>query len=211
MNLIFRPYLCHFVVVFFDDILVYSGSLEAHLRHLEMTFQVLLDNHFVLKLSKCFFAQPQVEYLGHLVSQKGVKPVAAKVAVVSQWPVPQSTKAVRSFLGLAGFYRRFIKGYAMIAEPLVKSTTIDPFTWTPQAQAAFEQLKQALSTTLVLALPDFQLPFTIETDVSSTGMGAVLSQKGHPIAYFSKPFSQKLLCASTYVRELATITSAVKK
>lgn len=99
----------------------------------------------------------------------------------------------------------------MIAEPLVKSTTVDPFTWTPQAQAAFEQLKQALSTTLVLALPDFQLPFTIKTDVSSTGMGAVLSQKGHPIAYFSKPFSQKLLCASTYVRELATITSAVKK
>lgn len=172
---------------------------------------MLLENQFVLKLSKCFFAQSQVKYLGHLVSQKGVELVALKVAAIHQWSVPRSTKALRSFLGLTGFYRRFIRSYATIAAPLVKVTTIEPFQWMTQAQTTFEQLKQALSSALVLALPDFQLPFTIETDASRVGMGAVLSQQGHPIAFFSKPFSPKLLCASTYVRELFAITTTVKK
>jgi len=211
MNLIFRPYLRRFIIVFFDDILIYSTSFSGHLHHLEITFQVLLTNQFVLKLSKCFFAQTQVEYLGHVVSSRGVEPVASKVAAIVQWPVPQSTKALRSFLGLARFYRRFIKGYAMIADPLVKATTMEPFRWSSQAQIAFETLKQALSTAPVLTLPDFTLPFTIETDASGVGMGAILSQNNHLIAYFSKPFSKKLLRASTYVRELCAITSAVKK
>ena len=126
MNSIFRQYLCHFIIVFFDDILIYSNSLEAHLQHLATTFQILLDNQFVLKLSKCFFAQMQVEYLGHMVSQKGVEPVASKVEAILQWPVPQSTRVVCSFLGLAGFYRRFIKGYATIAAP---SKVIRPPTY----------------------------------------------------------------------------------
>lgn len=152
-----------------------------------------------------------MEYLGHLVSARGVEPVAAKVAAVSQWPIPRLTKVLRSFLGLAGFYRRFIKGYAMIADTLVKATTMDPFRWTPDAQAAFDHLKQALSTAPVLVLPNFQLPFTVETDASGIGVGAMLSQQGHPFAYFSKPFPPKLLRASTYVRELFAITSAVKK
>ena len=210
MNFIFRPFLRRFVIVFFDDILIYSSSFEDHLRHLDLTFQVLLDNHFVLKKSKCSFGQSQVEYLGHLVSQRGVEPMSDKVAAIVNWPQPHSTRAVRSFLGLAGFYRRFIRGYAMIAEPLVKATS-DPFRWTPQAQQAFEALKSALSTAPVLSLPDFQEPFTVETDASGNGMGAILSQRGHPIAYFSKPFPKKLLRASTYVRELFAITSAVKK
>ncbi|XP_028237026.1 uncharacterized protein LOC114416364 [Glycine soja] len=210
MNLIFRPFLRRFVIVFFDDILIYSSSFDDHLHHLDLTFQVLLDNHFVLKKSKCSFGQSQVEYLGHLVSQRGVEPMPDKIAAIVNWPQPHSTRAVRSFLGLAGFYRRFIRGYAMIADPLVKATS-DPFRWTPQAQQAFEDLKSALSTAPVLALPDFQEPFTVETDASGNGMGAVLSQRGHPIAYFSKPFPKKLLRASTYVRELFAITSAVKK
>lgn len=99
----------------------------------------------------------------------------------------------------------------MIAEPLVRITAMDTFQWPSQAQQAFENLKGALASAPVLALPDFQIPFTVETDASGRGMGAVLSQKGHPIAYFSKPFSPKLLTASTYVRELFAITSAVKK
>lgn len=211
MNSIFRQHLRHFIIVFFDDILVYSRTMEAHIKHLTITFQVLLDHHFVLKLSKCSFAQTQVEYLGHIVSGKGVEPVASKIEAIQNWPVPHSTKAVRSFLGLAGFYRRFIKSYATIAAPLVHLTTREPFNWNPQAQAAFEQLKLALSTAPVLALPNFQLPFTVETDASGIGMEAVLSQNGHPLAFFSKPFTPKLLCASTYVRELFAITTAVKK
>lgn len=133
MNMLFRPYLCQFIIVFFNDILIYSSSLEDHLLHLDIAFQVLLDNHFVLKISKCFFGQSQVEYLGHLVSHKGVEPLATKVTAIIHWPSPRSTKALRSFLGLAGFYRRFIKGYATIAAPLVKATTIGSFQWTEEA------------------------------------------------------------------------------
>lgn len=140
-----------------------------------------------------------------------MEPLTDKIEAVRQWPSPRTTKALRSFLGLVGFYRRFIKGYATIAAPLVKATTMDPFQWTDVTQAAFDQLKLALSSAPVLALPDFHLPFTIETDASGVGLGAVLSQKGHPIAYFSKPFSAKLLRSSTYVRELYAITAAVKK
>ena len=132
MNTIFRPYLRQFVIVFFDDILIYSGSLDEHLSHLQTTFQVLLENQFVLKFSKCFFAQPEVEYLGHVVSIRGVEPVASKVETIRQWPIPQSTRALRSFLGLAGFYHRFIRSYATIADPLVKATTKDPLVWTDQ-------------------------------------------------------------------------------
>jgi len=104
-----------------------------------------------------------------------VEPVSSKVDVVRQWPTPHSAKALCSFLGLAGFYRRFIKGYATIATPLVVATITDPFQWTTPAQLAFEQLKQALSEAPVLTLPDFQLPFTVETDASGIGMCAVLS------------------------------------
>lgn len=211
MNTLFRPYLRRFIIVFFDDILIYSGSLSDHLRHLQATFQILYENHFVLKISKCLFAQSEVEYLGHLVSHRGVQPVTSKLDAIAQWPIPRLVRALRSFLGLAGFYRRFIQGYATIAAPLVKATTVEPLQWNSSTQAAFDTLKQALTSAPVLSLPDFQLPFTIETDASAIGMGAVLSQRGHPIAYFSKPFSPKLLRASTYVRELFAITAAVKK
>ena len=105
MNLIFRPFLHRFVIVLFHDILIYCGTFEDHLRHLDMTFQVLLDNQFVLKMSKYFFTQTQVEYLGHLVSRRRVEPMADKVAAIVNWPQPLSTKVVRSFLGLVGFYR----------------------------------------------------------------------------------------------------------
>ena len=209
MNMIFRPYLRDFIIVFFDDILIYSATMDDHLKHLKLTFKVLFENQFVLKLSKCFFAQSQVEYLGHLVSHKGVEPLESKVLAIQQWPVPRTTKVVRSFLGLAGFYRRFIRQYATIAVPLVKATTKEPLQWNTDTQAAFDTLKHALSTAPVLALPDFDLPFTIKTDASGVGMGVVLSQHNHPIAFFSKPFSSKLLCSSAYVRELFAITAAI--
>lgn len=146
-----------------------------------------------------------------MVSSKGVEPVASKVSAIHHWPIPKSTRALRSFLGLAGFYRRFIRGYASIAAPLVRVTMVEPFQWTTEAQGAFSRLKQALSEAPVLALPDFQVPFTVETDASGVGMGAILSQRGHPIAYFSKPFPLKLHHASTYVRELFAVTTAVRK
>ncbi|XP_028220447.1 uncharacterized protein LOC114402121 [Glycine soja] len=211
MNTIFRPFLRQFIIVFFDDILIYSATLEDHVSHLEQAFQVLLQEQFVLKFSKCTFAQPQVEYLGHVVSSQGVAPVLAKVQAIQQWLKPRSARALRSFLGLTGFYRRFIRGYASIAAPLTKLLTLEIFHWTSDAVAAFTTLKQMLTSFPVLRLPDFNLPFTVETDALGTGMGAVLSQQGHPVAYFSKMFPPKLLQASTYVRELFAITAAVKR
>lgn len=140
-----------------------------------------------------------------------MQPVTSKVEAIQQWSVPQSIRAVRNFLGLVGFYRQFIKGYASIVALLVQIATLDRFHWSTQAQTSFEHLKQALSEAPVLAFLDFALPFTIETNASGVGMGAVLSQQGHPIAFFSKPFTAKLFSASTYVRELFEITMAVKR
>ena len=114
-------------------------------------------------------------------------------------------------MGLAGFYRRFIRGYATIVAPLTKLLTLESFQWTPDATATFTTLKQMLTSSPVLRLPDFNLPFTVETDASGTGMGVVLSQQGLPVAYFNKKFPLKLLGASTYVRELFAIMAAVKK
>jgi hypothetical protein len=211
MNSIFQPFLHRFIIVFFDDILIYSSTYEEHLMHLEQAFQILQQGQFFLKQSKCLFAQRQIEYLGHIVSKEGVEPVKAKILAIQQWPVPSTIKALRGFLGLTGFYRRFIKGYASIAAPLSQLLKKDQFGWSPEAQLAFEALKLAVSQAPVLVLPDFSVPFTVETDASGVGMGAVLSQHHHPIAFFSKPFCPKLQTASTYVRELFAITAAVKK
>ncbi|PNX69647.1 retrotransposon-related protein, partial [Trifolium pratense] len=124
---------------------------------------------------------------------------------------PCNVKQLRGFLGLTGFYRKFVKHYSSIAAPLTTLLKHDAFQWTEQAQAAFEALKQAMSTAPVLGLPNFAESFIVETDASGSGMGAVLIQGNHPICYYSKEFCSRLLQASTYVRELCAITSAVKK
>ena len=211
MNLTFGPILRKFIIVFFDDILIYNKTFSEHIKHLQIAFQTLKDHSFFLKLPKCSFATQQVEYLGHIVSEQGVEPVPTKVTSVHQWPPPMSVRALRGFLGLSGFYHRFIKGYATLIAPLIALLAKDSFHWTQAADQAFRKLKEAFCTTLVLRLPDFSLPFVLETDALGTGMGVVLSQQHHPIAFFSKSFCPKLLRASTYVRELAAITVAVKK
>ena len=164
-----------------------------------------------MTLTKCTFAQIQLEYLGHVVSGKGVEPVPEKLQAIQEWPRPHTAKALRSFLGLVGFYRRFIRGYAKIAAPLSRLLGNGPFQWTETATEAFEILKKAVSTAPVLTLPNFDIPFVVETDASGTGVRAILSQASHPIAFFSKEFCPKLRASSTYIRELAAITMAVKK
>jgi hypothetical protein len=211
MNLIFAPFLRQFVIVFFDDILIYSPTLDAHLQHLETVFQCLKNNDFCLKQSKCIFAQNSIEYLGHIVSAAGVGPDSSKIAAMKDWPVPSNVKQLRGFLGLTGFYRKFVKNYATIAFPLTALLKREAFIWSNQAQEAFDSLKYAMSTAPVLGLPNFEAPFIIETDASGSGMGAVLIQGEHPICYYSKQFCPRMLQASTYVRELCAITSAVKK
>lgn len=123
MNDTSRPYLHKFIIVFFDDILIYSKTFEDNLSHLERTFLVLEEGNFFLKLFKCSFLQHQIEYLGHLVSEQGVEPVQEKVLAIKQWHVPYSFKALRGFLGLTGFYCHFIKDYVTIAAPLTQLLT----------------------------------------------------------------------------------------
>ena len=118
MNQLFQPFLRKFIIVFFDDVLVYSKTMTDHPVHLENAFQLLISGKFSLKRTKCTFSQKQLEYLGHIVSGRGVAPVPEKLYAIREWPLPQTVKALRSFLGLVGFYKRFIKGYAKIAAPL---------------------------------------------------------------------------------------------
>ncbi|PNY00079.1 hypothetical protein L195_g023353, partial [Trifolium pratense] len=153
----------------------------------------------------------KVDYLGHTVSGTGVSMDKEKVQTVLDWPQPSNVKQLRGFLGLTGYYRRFIKRYASLASPLTDLLKKEGFKWTAEATLAFQNLKIAITTAPVLALPQFSLPFTIETDASGTGVGAVLSQGGHPIAFFSKKMVPRMQKQSAYTRELFAITEAIAK
>jgi hypothetical protein len=212
MNTIFAPLLQKCVLIFMDDILIYSSTLDKHVQHIQAVFQLLKDNNLFLKRSKCSFAQAKIDYLTHVISGQGVATDPLKVQAVQTWDVPASAKDHRAFLGLAGYYRKFIKHYGLISKSLtdlLKKNT--HFSWTPQHQQCFDQLKQALLTAPVLALPDFTQEFTVETDASDKGIGVVLMQKGHPIAYLSKALSKKAQTLSTYEKECLAIILAVDK
>ncbi|OMO73136.1 reverse transcriptase [Corchorus capsularis] len=211
MNEVFRPYLRQFVLVFFDDILVYSSSMEVHLEHLSIVLNLLAHHHFYAKLSKCTFGQTSIDYLGHMIGEQGVHVDPSKISAVTAWPIPTNLKTLRGFLGLTGYYRKFVKNYAHITAPLTNLLRKDSFQWSDETEASFQALKNALTTAPVLALPDFSLPFSIEADASNVAIGAVLAQAGHPVAYYSKKLGPQKQLASTYVRELYAITEAIHK
>lgn len=211
MNKIFEPVLRRFVLVFFDDILIYSPSWGVHVQHLESVLQTLQQNSLFARLSKCSFGLLEVEYLGHTVSGSGVAMDKNKVQAVLDWPQPANVKQLRGFLGLTGYYRRFIKSYAHIATPLTDLLKKDAYAWSPAAEQAFLALKKAVTSAPVLGLPNFAQPFILETDASGIGVGAILSQNGHPIAYFSKKIAPRMQKQSAYIRELLAITEALSK
>jgi len=198
MNYIFKPYLRKFILVFFDDILVYSPNYEQHLIHLRTTFEILKQHLLFAKLSKCRFGKTQVEYLGHLISIHGVSIDPRKVAAMEEWPVPRNIKELRGFLGLTGYFRRFVKNYGQITKPLNSLLKKNSFLWTEDAQKAFIALKKAMVLALILALLDFTKEFVVEIDASGGGIGPMLMQESHPIAYLSKVLSPRHQALSIY-------------
>ncbi|KAL0562073.1 hypothetical protein IC582_002523 [Cucumis melo] len=179
MNRVFREFLDTFVIVFIDDILIYSKTEAEHEKHLRMVLQTLRDNKLYAKFSKCEFWLKQVSFLGHVVSKAGVSVDPAKIEAVTGWTRPSTVSEVRSFLGLAGYYRRFVENFSRIATPLTQLTRKGaPFVWSKACEDSFQTLKQKLVTAPVLTVPDGSGNFVIYSDASKKGLGCVLMQQG---------------------------------
>jgi len=212
MNEVFAPLLRKGVLVFMDDILIYTATLEQHVKLLAAVLLTLADHNLFAKPSKCSFSQESIAYLGQIISSKWVSTDPQKTQAVQDWPVPTNVKEIRGFLGLTGYYRRFIKHYSLISKPLTLVLKKGAqFVWSSVTQEAFDTLKHALVTAPVLALPQFQKPFTIETDASEVGLGAILMQEGHPIAFLSQALCPKNAALSTYEKECLAILLAIDK
>jgi len=216
MNDTFRDYLDKFVLVFLDDIIVYSDTLEDHERHLRLALQRLREQRLCAKLSKSALCQTEVEFLGHYVGRDGLRVMEDKIEAVRDWPVPTTMRELRAFLGLAGYYRRFVKGFSEIALPLTELTrnaTHQRLQWGARQQVAFVELKRALQTTPVLALPDPTLPFVVNCDASGYAVGAVLQQdRGsglQPVAFLSKKLSGAESRYPVHEQELLAIITAL--
>ena len=192
MNKIFKPYLNKFVVIYLDDTNIFSSTFEEHLQHLRKVLNEIGKSGLKLQPDKCHFEKTTLSFLGYIISKNGIQPDPAKVSAVEHFPIPTNLTILRGFLGLASYYRRFIKDFAKIATPLHQLMRKDQsFTWTTEHQEAFEELKSRLTSAPILIYPDFEKPFVLYTDASSFGLGAVLSQKTndgkeHVVAYASK-------------------------
>ncbi|KAL0534101.1 hypothetical protein IC582_028382 [Cucumis melo] len=211
MNTIFKPFLRKFVLVFFDDILIYSKNIIDHEEHMRKVLSVLREHELYANKKKCSFAQQTVEYLGHIISREGVEVDPEKIKSITKWPKPTNIKEVRGFLGLTGYYRRFVQNYEAIAAPLTQLLKKGGYKWSAEAEDAFERLKKAMSSLPVLALPDFSQPFEIETDASGYSVGAILIQAKRPIAYYSHTLALRDRARPVYERELMVVVLAVQR
>ena len=191
MDRVFQEVTWKFVLVYIDDIIIYSKTYEDHLEHLKNVFTLLGNAGLKINLEKCDFFKTKLAFLGHIITIDGIAPDPSKIEKVQHYPIPQNKTNVRSFLGLAPYYRRFVKGFATIAKPLHNLTKRNViFEWKPEYQLAFDSLKERLTSTPIMTYPDFSKRFILATDASDWGIGAVLSQKDkenleHPIAYAS--------------------------
>jgi hypothetical protein len=173
------------VLVFFDDILIYSKSWEDHVQHVDKVLQLLKEQQLYGKPSKCFFGVKEVEYIGHIVSHEGVKVDPNNIKDMMDWPIPKTLKNLRGFLGLTGSYHKFVQNYGRIATSLMTLTKKDAFSWTREETKDFEQLKEVMCKDPILTTLDFTKTFIVEFDASGNGIGVVIMQEGRPLSFES--------------------------
>jgi hypothetical protein len=211
MNSVFMPELDKFVVVFIDDILIYSKSEEEHAKHLRIVLTRLREHQLYAKFSKCVFWLEEIQFLGHVLSAKGIAVNPSKVKDILEWKPQTTVHQVPSFLGLVGYYRRFIPDFSKIVKPITSLLKNDTrFDWSSKCNEAFEQLKILLTTAPVLAQPDIEKPFDVYCDASGSGLGCVLMQEGRVIAYASRQLRRHEEHYPTHDLELAAMDHALK-
>jgi RNase H-like domain found in reverse transcriptase/Reverse transcriptase (RNA-dependent DNA polymerase)/Integrase zinc binding domain/Chromo (CHRromatin Organisation MOdifier) domain/Retroviral aspartyl protease len=214
MNDIFREYLDRFMVVYLDDILIFSEDQESHDHHVQLVLTTLRQHQLFAKLEKCSFDTSYVEFLGYCISSEGVSMDSSKIKTVVDWASPSSVKEVQRFLGFANFYRRFIKNYSAVVSPLTNLTKKNiKFVWTPTCETAFSQLKKAFTSAPVLRHIDPNREFILETDASDFALGSVLSQYDdenvlHPVAFHSRKFTAPEINYEIYDKELLAIVNS---
>ncbi|GJY28199.1 putative reverse transcriptase domain-containing protein [Tanacetum coccineum] len=210
-NRVCKPYLDKFVIVFIDDILIYSKTKGEHSEHLKIILDLLKKEKLYAKFSKCDFWLESVQFLGHVINKEGIHVDPAKIEAVKNWPVPKSPTEVRQFMGLAGYYRRFIEGFSLIAKPLTKLTQKNKrFEWGADEDEAFQKLKQDLCTAPILALPEGPDDFVVYCDASLKGYGAVLMQRDKVIAYASRQLKTHEENYTTHDLELGAVVFALR-
>lgn len=213
MNIVCKGLVGLELFLYMDDVVIFSKDLDTHIEQIQNFFNRLREANLRLQSEKCQFLSTEIGYLGHIISADGVKPDDKKVESVRKFPIPKNVTNVRQFLGLAGYYRRFIKDFSLIAEPLIKLLKKEEaFIWGPEQQNSFEILKETLCIAPILQFPNFELDFILTTDASDVAIGAVLSQgklgEDLPIAYFSKKLLRLETKHSTTEKECLAVVYA---
>ncbi len=219
MHEVLREYLHRFVLVYIDDILIYSRSLAEHRHHVAEVLQRLRQLHLFLKAEKCSFHQPSVQFLGYHIDSSGIRMDEGKVEAIKTWPQPTTIKELQRFLGFSNFYRRFIQNYSTLTNPLTNLLRNKPksLSWSIATNEAFEKLRTSFTQAPILVHPDPERPFIVEVDASTTGVGAILSQQQgnpsrlHPCAAFSRKLSLAERNYDIGNRELLAIKLALEE
>ena len=215
MNDVFKPYLGKFVLIYLDDILVFSSNLEEHAQHIDQVLTTMSENSLFAKLSKSDFCKDNLKWLGHIITKDGVQMDPSKIQKIVDWPTPKSQKELQSFIGLCGFFSKFIENYASLLAPLdpLRSHSApwtDTHPWGPQHEEAFRNLKKAITEAPVLVFPNPAVQYTVYCDASMYGVGAILAQNGKPVAFYSKKFTKEQINYSTYEQEFTAVVQALR-
>lgn len=218
VNDIFREFLDYFVIIYLDDILIFSASLELHRIHVKKVLSTLRKHGLYVKADKCDFEKTSIQFLGLIISTEGIAMDPKKVEAILDWPAPSDKKGVQRFVGFSNFYRRFVKDFSTTIAPITQLTHQKVrFQWSPEAQTAFDKLKNLFTSAPILRHPDPTLPYVLEVDASEVATGAILSQRQgpkallHPVAFFSRKMSPPERNYDVGDRELLAIKSALEE